>query len=142
MDGLIESLMTMNLDIYIQEDTQDPSTGAIKKQWHYSKTMPCSAKGTVSNSATNRIGDSQSFNNKYSNEQVLQVRTSAQITYREKITNVRDAYGNVIWKELNYPTSTPTVFEVISSTPITDPFGNVLAYNSVVRRSENQEIGL
>jgi len=37
--------------------------------------------------------------------------------------------------------NTPTVFEVISSTPITDPFGNVLAYNSVAKRSENQEIG-
>jgi hypothetical protein len=142
MDGLIESLMTMNLDVYVQEDRQDPSTGAIKKQWHYSRTMQCSAKGTISNSATDRSGDKQSFSNKYSNEQALQIRTSTQITYREKITNVRDAYGNVIWKELNYPTSTPTVFEVISSTPITDPFGNVLAYNSVVKRSENQEIGL
>ena len=44
--------------------------------------------------------------------------------------------------ELNYPTNTPTVFEVIGSTPVTDGFGTVIAYNSVVKRSENQTIGL
>jgi len=103
--------------------------------------MPCAAKGMISNSGTGRGGDKQILNNKYANEQMIEIRTVDQITYREKVTNVRDMSENVIWKELNYPTNTPTVFEVISSTPITDPFGNVLAYNSVAKRSENQEIG-
>jgi hypothetical protein len=103
--------------------------------------VPCAAKGIISNSGSGRGGDKQTFNNRYTNEQMLEIRTPEQITYREKITNVRDMSGNVIWKEINYPNNTPTVFEVISSTPITDPFGNVLAYNSVAKRSENQEIG-
>lgn len=134
--------MPMRLDVYLQLDTQDESTGSLKKEWIYTKTLSCSAKGIISNSGSGRSGDKQTFNNKYMNEQMLEIRTPDQITYREKITNVRDSSGKVVWKELNYPTDTPTVFEVISSTPITDPFGNVLAYNSVAKRSENQEIGL
>jgi len=131
--SLATSLMPMKIDIYLQIDAQDINTGAIKKEWSYHKTMPCAAKGMISNK--------QILNNKYANEQMIEIRTVDQITYREKVTNVRDMSENVIWKELNYPTNTPTVFEVISSTPITDPFGNVLAYNSVAKRSENQEIG-
>ena len=136
--SLTTSLMPMKLDIYIQIDAQDENTGAIKKDWMFTRSAECSAKGMISKTGT---GDKQVFSNRYSNEQMLEIRTIDQITYREKITNVRDMNGNVVWKEINYPNSTPTVFEVISSTPITDPFGNVLAYNSVAKRSENQEIG-
>ena len=131
----------MKADIYLQLDTQDENTGSIKKEWIFTRTVQCSAKGIVSNSASARTGDKQVLGNKYSNEQKLEIRTPEQITYREKITNIRDMNGNVIWKEINYPNNTPTVFEIIGSTPITDPFGNVLAYNSVAKRSENQEIG-
>lgn len=134
--------MPMEADIYVQQDEQDLDTGAIKRAWNYSRTVACSAKGIISNSGTGRSGDKQNFSNRYLNEQTIEIRTNLQINYREKISNIRDLQGNVIWKELNYPTETPTVFEVISSTPLTDPFGNVLAYNSLAKRSENQEIGL
>jgi len=142
MSSIVDSLMPMEADIYVQEDEQDPDTGAIKKNWNYSRTIACSAKGIISNSGTARSGDKQNFSNRYANEQTIEIRTNLQINYREKISNIRDIQGNVIWKELNYPTETPTVFEVFSSTPITDPFGNILAYNSIAKRSENQEIGL
>ena len=79
---------------------------------------------------------------KYINEQVIEFRTESKITYRHKISNVRDSNDQVIWKELNFPTETPTVFEVTSSTPIVDPFGTILGYNSVLKRSENQIIGI
>ena len=72
---------------------------------------------------------------------MLQIRTSEKITLREKITNIRDKEGTVICEELNFPTNTPTVFEVMGITPMTDPLGGVLGYNSTVKRSENQTIG-
>jgi hypothetical protein len=131
----------MKADVYLQLDTQDENTGSIKKEWIFTRTVTCYAKGVVSNSASSRRGDNQALDNKYTNTQKIEIRTPEQITYREKVTNIRDMNGNVIWKEINYPNNTPTVFEIIGSTPITDPFGNVLAYNSVAKRSENQEIG-
>jgi hypothetical protein len=131
----------MSLDVYKQTEVQDPDTGAIIREWLYYKTVPCHAKGVVSNSATTRSSDKQIFSNKYVNDQIIQVRTSDRLTIREKVANIRDARGNPIWTEINFPTESPTVFEVIGSTPITDPFGNVLAYNSSMKRSENQQIG-
>jgi hypothetical protein len=131
----------MSLDVYKQTEVQDLDTGAIVREWLYYKTVPCHAKGVVSNSATTRSSDKQIFSNKYVNDQIIQVRTSDRLTIREKVSNIRDAKGNPIWTEINFPTESPTVFEVIGSTPITDPFGNVLAYNSSMKRSENQQIG-
>jgi hypothetical protein len=132
----------MKMDIYKQLDVQNPDTGAIIKEWNYYKTLDCHAKGVITNSATTRSGDKQIFSNKYNNEQVIQVRTSERLTAREKITNIRDSNEEAIWTELNYPSDTPTVFEIIGTTPITDPFGQVLAYNSTLKRSENQQIGI
>jgi len=142
MLDLVDSILSMKMDVYRQVDLQDPDTGALVKEWIYYKTVDCSAKGVISNSSSTRTNSIQSFGAKYVNEEILQVRTSMRLTYREKIKNIRDSKGNAIWVELNYPTETPTVFEVIGSTPVTDGFGNIIAYNSVVKRSENQNIGI
>jgi len=142
MYDLVDSILSMKLDIYRQYEIQDPDTGSIKRDWQYQRTIDAYAKGIISNSSTTRSSDKQVFSNKYSNEQVIQVRTSERLTVRDKITNIRDPKGNPIWSELNYPTETPTVFEIMGVTPITDPFGNVLGYNSSMRRSENQQIGI
>ena len=141
MYDLIDSVLSMQLDVYRQTEIQDQDTGAIKREWNYHRTIDCHAKGVISNSATTRSSDKQVFSNKYMNDQIIQVRTSEKLTMREKVTNVRDAAGNVIWAESNFPTETPTVFEVIGTTPVTDPFGNVIAFNSSMKRSENQQIG-
>jgi hypothetical protein len=142
MIDIMEAVLSMKMDIYKQFDIQNPDTGAIVKEWNYYKTLDCHAKGVITNSATTRSGDKQIFSNKYNNEQVIQVRTSERLTTREKITNIRDSNEEAIWTELNYPSDTPTVFEIIGTTPITDPFGEVLAYNSTLKRSENQQIGI
>ena len=141
MYDIVDSVMPMLMDVYKQFDLQDPDTGSIKKQWQFDRTIPCSAKGIISNSSSSRTGDRQILSNRYTNDQILQIRTSEKITLREKITNIRDSQGNVIWEESNFPTNTPTVYELMGITPMTDPFGAVLGYNSTVKRSENQIIG-
>jgi hypothetical protein len=141
MYDLVDSVMPMFMDVYKQFDLQDLDTGSIKKEWQFDRTVPCSAKGNISNSSSSRSGDRQVMSNKYINEQILQIRTSEKITLREKITNIRDTEGNVIWEELNFPSNTPTVYELIGITPMVDPLGGVIGYNSTVKRSENQTIG-
>lgn len=142
MAGLIESVMSMTMDVYRQTEAQDANTGAMKREWSYYKTINCQAKGIISNSATTRSSDRQTFNNKYVNEQLIQVRTIDRLTGREKATNIKDSTGKVIWTELDYPTETPTVFEVVGTTPMMDAFGRVIGYSSNMMRSENQTIGL
>lgn len=141
MQGIIESVLSMRMDIYRQVDEQDIDTGAIKKAWIYQRTIDCHAKGVISNSATTRSSDKQVFDNRYKNDQQIQVRTTDRLTAREKVTNIRDQHDLPIWTEINFPTETPTVFEVVGVTPITDPFGRTIGYNSALRRSENQQIG-
>ena len=92
--------------------------------------------------STTRSSDRQSFDNRYSNEQLVQARTMERIFVNEKVTNIMDSTGMVIWKELNYPTETPTVFEVVGVTPMTDALGRVVGYSTNLKRSENQTIGL
>jgi hypothetical protein len=142
MLDLIDSILVMRLDLYRQSDSQDPNTGAILKSWNFYRTLNCHAKGIISNSSSSSTNDRQVFGNKYTNQQMIQVRTSERITYREKVTNIRDAKNKSIWTEIDFPTETPTVFEVVGSTPITDPFGNVVGYNTTLSRSENQQIGI
>ena len=141
MNSIVDSVLSMNLDVYRQSELQDTDTGALVKEWNYHRTVACHAKGVISNSSTTRSGDKQVFSNKYLNDQVIQVRTAEKLTIREKVTNIRDTDGNVIWNEINYPSETPTVFEVMGTTPVTDTFGRVIAYNSSMKRSENQQIG-
>ena len=141
MSSIVDSVLSMNLDVYRQSELQDPDTGAIVKEWNYYKTLACHAKGIISNTATTGSGNRQTFSNKYVDDQIVQVRTSEKLTAREKVTNLRDSSNNVIWQEINYPNDSPTVFEVIGTTPMTDPFGRVIAYNSSLKRSENQQLG-
>ncbi len=129
MQGIIESVLSMKMDVYRQVDEQDIDTGAIKKAWIYQRTVDCHAKGVISNSATTRSSDKQVFDNRYKNDQQIQVRTVDRLTAREKITNIRDQHDVPIWTEINFPTETPTVFEVVGVTPITDPFGRTIGYN-------------
>lgn len=140
MSQIIGAVLAMTADIYRQENVQDPETGHLQKTWIYYKTIDCSAKGVISNSTT-RKGDAQIFDNTYQNVQMLEIRTVDKLTIKEKITNIKDRNGNYIWTELNAPYDSPTVFEVIGTTPVTDPFGTTLAFNSTVKRSENQTIG-
>lgn len=139
---IIESLLQYKMDLYVQSDGQDTDSGALKKEWIFDKTIPCSAKGIVSNSTSTRTNDRQQFNNKYAIEQLIQIRTTEKINIRHKITNIRNKQNEVIWSELDYPSDTPTVFEVVGVTPIMDPFGIILGYNIVAKRSENQTVGL
>lgn len=139
--NIVESMLPMKLDLYIQIDAQDTDTGEIRKEWIFHKTLACSAKGMISNSTSARTGDSQKMSNDYKNKQMVQIRTSEKINLRHKITNIRSREGIPVWTELNYPSETPTVFELVGTTPITDPFGSVIAFNSIIKRSENQTIG-
>ena len=130
------------MDVYVQSDVQDENTGAIKREWNYSFTTDCHVKAIISNSVSLRGGDQQLASNKYKNEQNIQIRTIDKLSLRQKLTNIRNKQGKYLWTELDYPSDTPTVFEVIGSTPILDPFGTVVGYNTTAKRSENQQIGI
>ena len=139
---LVQSILSMYLDVYNQTDSQDINTGAIKKDWNFIKTVSCHAKGNISDTNTRGGSSQQTISKKYVNTENLSIRTIDKLTLRDKVTNIRDKSNNPIWVEPNYPSNTPTVFEVVGSTPILDPFGSLIGYNTSVKRSESQTIGI
>lgn len=141
MFDVVDGLMTMKMDVYRQTEKQDQDTGAMIREFSFIKTIDCYARGVITESR-NRSNDSQKFSNKYSNNQYIEARTSDRLTARDKVKNIRDVNGKPIWYELNYPNDTDTVFDVVGTTPISDPFGNVVGYNSSLQRAENQQIGI
>jgi hypothetical protein len=141
MFNVVDGLMTMKMDIYRQSERQDANTGAMVREFSYIKTIDCYARGIIAQNGT-KGNDKQKFSNKYSNDQYIEVRTSERLTARDKVKNIRDVNGKPIWYELNYPSDTDTVFDVMGTTPIADPFGNVVGYNSSLQRAENQQIGI
>jgi hypothetical protein len=141
MFDVVDGLMTMKMDVYRQTEQQDKDTGAMIREFSFIKTIDCYARGVITESR-NKSNDSQKFSNKYSNNQYIEARTSDRLTARDKVKNIRDVNGKPIWYELNYPNDTDTVFDVVGTTPISDPFGNVMGYNSSLQRAENQQIGI
>lgn len=139
---LVASTLQFKLDLYIQIDDQDEYTGEFKKEWIYYDTLDCWAKGIVSNSTSTRSNDRQILDNRYKNEQYIEIRTIQKLNMRSKIYNIRNKHNIPVWTELDYPTETPTVFEIVGVTPIIDPFGTIIAYNTTAKRSENQQIGI
>jgi hypothetical protein len=59
------------------------------------------------------------------------------------ITNIRTNSDSPIYLETSGPRSgKSTIFEIASSEPIINPFGNIEYYKLVIRRSENQATDL
>jgi hypothetical protein len=137
---LVGSILSMKADVYSQIDEQDEDTGALKKTWAFTKTVSCFAKGSISSQGGSGM-DKQKYTTRFKDTESIQIRVDQFVSHRDKITNIRNSEGKIIWFELNYPTNTSTVFEVVGNVPITDPFGNVLGYNLLAQRSENQTIG-
>lgn len=60
------------------------------------------------------------------------------ITRRDRITNIRDPKGNVIWREEERLDNAPTVFSVVGVTPLIDPFGKHMESMALLERVETQ----
>jgi len=71
-NSFVGSVLNMSADIYTQQNTQDPDTGAIKRSWVYSKTIQCKISPVKIKGASTRT-DNKSFGN------------TSDLNYNEKI---------------------------------------------------------
>lgn len=61
------------------------------------------------------------------------------VTNRDQVTNIRNKWGEVIWKEEQMPGAPATVFNVMGVIPTTDPFGNIMDMHVLLQRAEVQD---
>lgn len=103
--------------------------------------FPCQARGIITG-GLNSQGTTERWTSKGTYENVdfieLQVPKHILITKRDRITNVRDSRGNIIWREEEFGSFKPTVFDVRGVTPSLDPFGSLVEYFVLLERAEIQ----
>jgi hypothetical protein len=60
------------------------------------------------------------------------------LSKRDRITNVSNAKGEIIWKEEEIQGAPATVFIVMGVTPVVDPFGNHIENTALIQRAQVQ----
>lgn len=132
----VSSIMMMKADIYEQENTQDSKTGIIQRHWELKRTVSCQIQPTRSDGGSTKTDGKfyNSENNSYRETAQLRAKFLVPLSKRWRISNVRSSNNELIFKELDTLSQQPTIFEVISCHPMTDPFGRLSHYDVTLER--------
>lgn len=131
---------------------QDEETNEITKKWYPSDDnpdtpdvegnmiIPCMAEAIMDNGIRTNSASERLQNGRYFSYEYIQLTFPAYIhmSKRDKVTNVTDATGKVIWVE-EETVSEPTIFTVTGVKPVTDAFGNHVENVALLARSEVQQ---
>jgi hypothetical protein len=141
--GINDLFYPMTADIYYATQEQN-DFGEIIKTWERDRSVNCSAIKQNPNSRTPNYVN-PSTNLEY--DIVINFRTNEDIQISSQdedykvtdilITNIKDANGNVIWKE---DRNSPTVFEIRAIEPMMDILSNIMGYRIHCVRTETQEL--
>jgi len=140
--SFVASLFNMTADIYVQQNVQDPNTGAIVRQWNYDRTVQCKidpvkAKGTSSRS-DNKVF-SKGSDQDYDEKMQLRMYCFELLSKRWRIQNIRTSSNEQVFVEIDKYDQPDTTFEVTGSHAILDPFGKIGYYEAVLVRTEVQD---
>lgn len=128
----------------------DPISGAPKRVWIEDSdpitpgvqkiTINCMARG-ITNGGIRVAGTTQRYSNLYDNIDwvVLTVPKSVVLTKRDRVTDISNSNGDLIWREEEFEGSPATIFLAMGSTPVIDPFGNHIESTCLLQRAEVQK---
>ena len=133
--------MNTKADIYIQEYSQDPNTGAVLRSWSYAKTIDCKIEPVKVHGASTRT-DNKVFKSgsegDYNEKLQLKIKCNELLSKRWRIENIRSSDNKPIFIEMDRFGDPDTIFEVTSSHPTLDPFGRIAYYEAVLLRVQAQ----
>lgn len=141
------SRYNMTADVYVSSSTVDPVTGISNKTYTYDETITCFARGVVRSG----ISDNSTTKEKQSDitvtQEMVKLRYGSAINTGHLIANIKNSAGRVIWSEDDEESSGggisgTTVFEVIGNTPIIDSGGNIVEYETILKRLDIQKVKL
>lgn len=131
---------------------QDPDSGEIVREWQPNdKTVggdnsssvledfKCIARGFL-NSGLRGAGTTERFSELYEGVDYVSMKysPSVKISKRDRITNIRDLKGNIIWVEEERSDLAPTIFNVAGVVPVIDAFGKHIENVALLERAEDQ----
>lgn len=141
MRCLTSAKYTMLVDVLNPTVRQDSESGEIRKIWTITKVgVPCTFHGILQG-GIRVAGTTERFSDIYENidwgKMVFGV--GEPINKQSQITNVRDRFGNIIWREEEIQDSPPTIFDVQGVTPIVEGLrGRHTENTALVQRHEVQ----
>lgn len=115
----------------------DPDT--VENEGAVLESFNCEARGIV-DGGVRVAGTTERFGQMYEDIDYVKITfpISTKISRRDRITNIRDQSGNVVWKEEDQPDAPPTVFEVTGVTPIIAPFVGAVEQFALLKRAQRQ----
>ena len=141
-NSFIGSVLNMSADVYSQQNTQDPNTGAIIRSWVYLKTIQCKIepvkmRGAATKSDNKSFGKSSDLT--YDEKMQLKMYCFELMSKRWRIENIRTSTNEQIFIEIDKIDKPDTKFEITAAHAIMDPSGKVAYYEAVLLRSELQD---
>lgn len=130
---LVSARYTMLADVEEQVTTRDPDTGQQIRRWQFLKTVPCQARGVISE-GIRTVGSTEGYKsstNSYVEDDWVKLKSKELISKRARVTNIR-------LKSTNTPTwveddgVTPMIFEVLGSQPLPNPFGVTVEHETLL----------
>lgn len=119
----------------------DPSTPDIDESLNVFR-FECQARPVITG-GLNSQGTTERWNSKGGYENVefveIQIPKHVVVTKRDRITDITDSRNNQIWVEEEAGSFKPTVFDVLGVAPSLDPFGSVIEFFALLKRSDVQE---
>jgi hypothetical protein len=142
--SLVGSVMNMSAEVYSQQNTQNSNTGAIVREWSYRSVVPCKIEpiklsGTGMRTDTKSFNDSKSLQLGYDEKFQLKMKTLELMSKRWRVSGVRSSDGKQVYVEFDKIDQPDTIFEVIASHAVLDPFGRISYYETVLQRVSVQD---
>jgi hypothetical protein len=142
--SFIGSIMNMTAQVYVQQNVQDANTGAISREWVYSKTIECKiepikAKGTSSRGDNKIFNDSNNGLGAYDERLQIKLKGLELLSKRWRIESIRSSDGQQVFLEIDKYDKPDTIFEVTSSHAVLDPFGKISYFESNLVRVSVQD---
>lgn len=70
----------------------------------------------------------------------IQMPAKEILTSRDRVYDIKDSHGNILWLEEDTGTFEPTIFDISSFAPDLDPFGNQVGWFGYLERSAIQTL--
>lgn len=138
MYGCIQSSMfTVTAEILHQITDQNEETNEITRRWALLKNISCSIM-PIRESGGSATSDNKYFTKEYVEELETKMYTSEQLSKRWRVTAIKNSNDESLYKEIDRVSEPDTIFEVFSSHPILDIFGNVQYFENHLKRVQVQ----
>jgi hypothetical protein len=136
--------MNMTAEVYTQQNKQDPNSGAISREWLYSKKIECKIE-PIKSRGTSVKGDNKVFTASdnagggYNENLQLKIKCLELLSKRWRIHSIRSSDGKQVFVEIDKYNNPDSIFEIISSHAVLDPFGKISYYEAIVQRVAIQD---